>query len=155
VAGKTHKTTALRFSNVRVTRDVTRYYCYCCGNRTGVREHPSIRPTLTAQCHAAQGYKPDGEEGVGWATAKTAGDFGKPVTQKDGLFDGTYAAFALEGFGCMIAGIYRLRFRVSNSKNAGVKGAWARIRRGNHEALQLVNRVRTSSNLDALEPPKA
>ncbi len=112
-------------------------------------------PYYELDCLSKHGYKPDGEEGVGWATAKTAGDFGKPVTLGGGRFDGTYAAFVPDGYGCMIAGIYRLRFHVSNPKNAGVKGAWAGIRQRNREALELVNSIRVASKLEPLTSPKA
>ena len=112
-------------------------------------------PFYELDCRSRHGYKPDGEEGVGWATAKTAGDFGKPVTLEGGTFDGTYAAFVPDGYGAMIAGIYRLRFRVSNPKNAGVKGAWAGIHQRNREALELVNSIRIASRLESLTSPKA
>jgi len=107
-------------------------------------------PFYELDCRSRHGYKPDGEEGVGWATAKTAGDFGKPVTKEGGIFDGTYAAFVPVGYGCMIAGIYRLRFRVSNPKNAGVKGAWAGIHQRNRDALDLVNSIRKASKWEPL-----
>ena len=112
-------------------------------------------PFYELDCRSKHGYKPDGEEGVGWATAKTAGDFGKPVTLEGGRFDGTYAAFVPDGYGAMIAGIYRLRFRVSNPKNAGVKGAWAGIHQRNREALELVNSIRSASGCEPLTSPKA
>ena len=112
-------------------------------------------PFYELDCRSKHGYKPDGEEGVGWATAKTAGDFGKPVTLEGGKFDGTYAAFVPDGYGCMIAGIYRLRFRVANPKNAGVKGAWAGIHQRNREALELVNSIRSASGCEPLTSPKA
>ena len=112
-------------------------------------------PFYELDCRSRHGYKPDGEEGVGWATAKTAGDFGKPVTLEGGIFDGTYAAFVPDGYGAMIAGIYRLRFRVSNPKNAGVKGAWAGIQQRNREALELVNSIRVASKREPLTSPKA
>lgn len=112
-------------------------------------------PFYELDCRSRHGYKPDGEEGVGWATAKTAGDFGKPVTLEGGTFDGTYAAFVPDGYGAMIAGIYRLRFRVANPKNAGVKGAWAGIHQRNREALELVNSIRVASKLEPLTSPKA
>ena len=112
-------------------------------------------PFYELDCRSKHGYKPDGEEGVGWATAKTAGDFGKPVTLEGGIFDGTYAAFVPDGYGAMIAGIYRLRFRVSNPKNAGVKGAWAGIHQRNREALELVNSIRSASGREPLTSPKA
>lgn len=112
-------------------------------------------PLYELDCRSKHGYKPDGEEGVGWATAKTAGDFGKPVTLEGGSFDGTYAAFVPDGYGCMVAGIYRLRFRVANPKNAGVKGAWAGIHQRNREALDLVNSIRSASGREPLTSPKA
>lgn len=112
-------------------------------------------PFYELDCRSKHGYKPDGEEGVGWATAKTAGDFGKPVTLEGGRFDGTYAAFVPDGYGAMIAGIYRLRFRVSNPKNAGVKGAWAGIHQRNREALELVNSIRSALGREPLISPKA
>ena len=112
-------------------------------------------PFYELDCRSKHGYKPDGEEGVGWATAKTAGDFGKPVTLKGGKFDGTYAAIVPDGYGAMIAGIYRLRFRVANPKNAGVKGAWAGIHQRNREALELVNSIRSASGSEPLTSSKA
>ena len=112
-------------------------------------------PFYELDCRSRHGYKPDGEEGVGWATAKTAGDFSKPVTLEGGTFDGTYAAFVPDGYGAMIAGIYRLRFRVSNPKNAGVKGAWAGIHQRNREALELVNSIRIAAKREPLTSPKA
>lgn len=112
-------------------------------------------PFYELDCRSRHGYKPDGEEGVGWATAKTAGDFGKPVTLEGGRFDGTYAAFVPDGYGCMIAGIYRLRFKVANPKNAGVRGAWAGIHQRNREALELVNSIRIAAKREPLTSPKA
>jgi hypothetical protein len=112
-------------------------------------------PLYELDCRSQHGYKPDGEEGVGWATARTAGDFGKPVTLEGGTFDGTYAAFVHRGYGAMIAGIYRLRFRVANPKNAGVRGTWSGIHQRNREALELVNSIRGASKLGPLTSPKA
>lgn len=111
-------------------------------------------PYYELDCRSRHGYKPDGEEGVGWATAKTAGDFGYSVATEGGRFDNTYAAFVPAGYGCMIAGIYRLRFRVANPKNAGVKGAWAGIHQRNREALELVNSIRVASKREPLTSPK-
>lgn len=112
-------------------------------------------PFYELDCRSRHGYKPDGEEGVGWATAKTAGDFGNPVTLEGGTFDGTYAAFVPDGYGTMIAGIFRLRFRVSNPKNAGVKGAWSGIHQRNREALDLINNIRIARKCAPLTSPKA
>lgn len=110
-------------------------------------------PLYELDCRSQHGYKPEGEEGIGWATANTAGAFGKPVTIEGGQFDGTYAAIVPAGYGAMIAGVYRLRFRVSNPKNAGVKGTWAGIHQRNKEALELVNSIRAASKLPPAVPP--
>jgi len=110
-------------------------------------------PLYELDCRSQHGYKPEGEEGIGWATANTAGAFGKPVTIEGGQFDGTYAAIVPKGYGAMIAGVYRLRFRVSNPKNAGVKGTWAGIHQRNKEALELVNSIRAANKLPPAVPP--
>ena len=108
-------------------------------------------PLYELDCCTKHGYKPDGEEGIGGATANTAGNLGYPVATLDGRFDGTYAAIVRDGFGAMVCGIFRLRFRVANLKNTGVKDAWARIRRNNREAFDVVQLVRRINNLPALE----
>ena len=110
-------------------------------------------PWCELDCRSRHGYKPEGEEGIGSATATTAGDFGHSVAVEGGRFDGTYAAIVPTGYGAMIAGIYRLRFRVANSKNAGVKGAWARIHQNNREAFNLVQSIRAAKKLQPLTPP--
>lgn len=126
---------------------------------TGVsgREYSSIpadaEPLYELDCRSQHGYKPKGEEGIGWATANTAGALGHSVALEGGKFDGTYAAIVHKGFGAMIAGIYRLRFRVRNDKNAGVKEARARIYENNEDALKLVNRIRAANKLEPVEPP--
>lgn len=107
-------------------------------------------PYYELDCRSRHGYKPVGEEGVGAATAKTAGELGHSVAVH-GAFDDTYAALVPDGYGCMIAGIYRLRFRVANPKNAGVKGCWAGIHQRNREALDLVSRIRTAFKLEGLK----
>lgn len=108
-------------------------------------------PYYELDCRSLHGYKPLGEsDGIGWLTARTAGELGISVALAEGKFDGTYAAIVPKGFGCMIAGIFRLRFRVSNPKNAGVSGTWAGIHTRNREALDFVNRMRKASNLKPL-----
>ncbi len=107
-------------------------------------------PLYELDARSAHGYKPEGEGGIGGATAKTAGDLGFPVAVEGGRFDGTYAAFVMKGFPAMVAGIYRLRFRVANPKNAGIKGAWARIHQNNREAFELVQAVRAANGLSPL-----
>jgi hypothetical protein len=110
-------------------------------------------PLYELDCRSKHGFKPEGEEGIGGATASTAGGLGHSVATEGGGFDGTYAAIVPTGYGAMIAGIYRLRFRVANSKNAGVKGAWARIHQNNREAFELVQKIRQIYKLQPLTPP--
>ena len=133
-------------------------------NRNGVKakfasdsEYTKIpddaEPLYELDCRSQHGYKPEGEEGIAWATANTAGALHHPVTLEGGQFDATYAAIVLKGYRAMIAGIYRLRFRVSNPKNAGVKGTWAGIHQRNKEALELVNSIRAANKLPPAAPP--
>ncbi len=110
-------------------------------------------PLYELDSRSQHGYKPEGEEGIGAATATTAGELGHSVALVGGQLDGTYAAIVSTGHGAMIAGIYRLRFRVANSKNAGVKGAWSRIHQNNRDAFSLVQRVRAAKRLQPLTPP--
>lgn len=110
-------------------------------------------PYYELDARPEHGYKPEGEEGIGGATAKTAGDLGHPVAVEGGHFDGTYAAIVPTGYPAMIAGVYRLRFRVANPKNAGVKGAWERIHRNNRDAFELVQAIRAAYKRPALVPP--
>ena len=81
------------------------------------------------------GYKPAGEEGLGGETARLSNLYGNPVADSMGRFYGRYAAIVPAGEP-HIVGIYRLRFRVSNSKNHGVATAWARIYQGQREAKE-------------------
>jgi hypothetical protein len=110
-------------------------------------------PYYELDARSAHGYKPEGEEGIGGATAKTAGELGHPVAVEGGRLDGTYAAIVPTGYPAMIVGVHRLRFRVANPKNAGVKGAWARIHTNNREAFELVNAIRAANKLPALVAP--
>lgn len=113
----------------------------------------NAEPYYELDARSAHGYKPEGEEGIGGATAKTAGELGHPVAVEGGRLDGTYAAIVPTGYPAMIAGVYRLRFRVANPKNAGVKGAWARIHTNNREAFELVQAIRAANKKPALVPP--
>jgi hypothetical protein len=110
-------------------------------------------PYCELDARSAHGYKPEGEEGIGGVTAKTAGEVGYPVAGEYGVLNGTYAAIVPAGFPAMIAGVYRLRFRVANPKNAGVKGAWARIHSNNRDAYQFVKRVRATHGLPEVPAP--
>ncbi len=91
------------------------------------------------------GYKPQGEKGVGGQTAAIAGLLCYPVADASGRLYGRYAVVVPAGVSPVVVGIYRVRFRVSNSKNYGVKGAWARIYGSQKEAQEwlsdLVHRV--------------
>lgn len=112
-------------------------------------------PLYELDVRSEHGFKPEGEEGIGAATANTAGALGHSVTVEGGRFDGTYAAIVPPGFPAMIAGVYRLRFRVANPRNAGVRGTWARILENNREAFERVQAVRRASNLPPLTSPWA
>lgn len=101
------------------------------------------------------GQKPKGEEGLGRITAQTAGELGYPVTTPGGVFDGTYAAIVRRGQGAMIVGIYRPRYRVNNSANAGVKGTWARIHENNRDYYNFIESVREANDLPPLPAPWA
>lgn len=125
-------------------------------------------------CRSSHGYANAGEEGLARVTARTAADFKRPVTDagfwreypEDGSptnpgpfgnpkasFSGTYAAIVNQGQEAMVIGVYRLRFRPANPKNAGVKDAWAKIHTGNRRALELINAVRNRAGLPALPAP--
>jgi hypothetical protein len=122
------------------------------GNEYGSIPANDVEPLYELDCRSLHGYKPVGEQGIGGVIASTAGDLGHPVTTAGGTFDGTYGAIVLNGHGAMIAGIYRLRFRVANRKNAGVTNAWARIHQNNRDALELLDQVRHVHSLAPLEP---
>jgi hypothetical protein len=120
-------------------------------------------PYYELDARSRHGYKPEGEEGISGVTARTAGDFGRPLTEREfegdgtpastGTFNRTYAAIVPSGHQAMIAGIFRLRFRVANPKNAGIKSAWARIHQANREAFEFVQAVRAAENLPPLPAP--
>jgi hypothetical protein len=56
----------------------------------------------------------------------------------------------------MIAVLSRLRFRVANTKNAGVSQAWARIHENNQEHLEFIQSIRAANGLEpALSPAEA
>jgi hypothetical protein len=84
------------------------------------------------------GYKAKGEEGLGGDTARLAGYWGAPVTDAGGRFNGTYAVLVERGVRPVVAGIYRLRFRVANPKNYTVTSAFQRIRQGQLEWQQIL-----------------
>lgn len=99
------------------------------------------------------GTQPKGEEGLGKITAQTAGELGYPVTTPGGVLDGTYAAIVKRGQGAMIVGIYRPRYRVSNHRNAGVKGTWTRILENNRDYYNFIENLRWANGLPPLSAP--
>ena len=88
------------------------------------------------------GFKPEGEEGIGGLTARLAGELRLPVATKGAIFNGTYAALEPPGRRFGITSVYRLRFRPSNAKNAGVRDAWARLWGREREAIAEIERLR-------------
>lgn len=126
------------------------------------KEYGSIPPDAEPFCEldsrTRHGFKAEGEHGLAWATAKTAEELGYPVATEGGRFDGTYAAIVPLGYGAMIAGIYRLRFRVTNGRNAGVASTWKSIQERNDDALMLIQDTRKANKLTPLEsfvPPQS
>lgn len=100
--------------------------------------NPEAQVIYELDAKSKHGYKPAGEEGLAGETAKLSNIYGNPVTDSMGRFYGRYAAIVPAGEP-HIVGIYRLRFRVSNSKNHGVASAWARIYQGQKEAKEWLN----------------
>jgi len=99
------------------------------------------------------GNKLTGEMGLGGITAKTSGDLGKPVADHEGQFSGTFAAIVPAGYGAMIVGIFRPRFRPANPKNAGVTATWAAIYEGDKKGLEWINALRRSYHLRPMAMP--
>jgi hypothetical protein len=143
------------------------------GNGTGEYGNvpPDAEPLYELDTRSQHGFKPQGEEGLAGLTAKTAGEAGAPVTGgrpdrtlpngydmaviagdnvAPGAFSGKYAAIVPRGQPAMIAGVYRPRFRVSNTKNAGVKDAWLRIHENQRDGRQWIEQLRTALQLKPL-----
>lgn len=127
---------------------------------------PDAEPLYELDTRSIHGYKPQGEEGLAGLTAKTVGEIGHSVAagqietesgehwHADGLapgaFMGKYAAIVPAGYGTMIVGVYRPRFRVTNPKNAGVKDAWLRIYENQRIGLALIEQLRVAMGLKPL-----
>jgi hypothetical protein len=92
-------------------------------------------------CKSRHGYKPQGESGLGGETARMSGRFDKSVADSMGRLRGVYAALVPAGVTVFIVGVFRVRFRVSNPKNHGVKGSWARIYGGQREGKEWIDDV--------------
>ena len=82
------------------------------------------------------GSKPKGEMGLGGDTARISHRLNHPVADNTGRLYGRYAVIVPAGVQPHVVGIYRLRFRVANPKNHGVKGSWARIHNSQKEAQE-------------------
>ena len=94
------------------------------------------------------GFKPQGEHGLGGATASLSHQLGNPVADAQGRLYGRYAVIVPSGVKPHVVGIYRLRFRVANPKNHTVKGAWARIYQGQKEAQEWLEEVASREKLE-------
>lgn len=88
------------------------------------------------------GFVPKGEEGLSSDTARISGDiYKRPVCDSQGRFYGRYAVVVPAGMPVNVTGIFRLRFRVSNAANAGVKDTWRMIADANNEAKAWMNAI--------------
>lgn len=96
--------------------------------------NPDAQPICVLDTKNLHGDTPKGEEGLGGETARLAGKLGHPVTDTNGRFHGTYAVIVPTYITPHVAGIYRLRFRVTNPLNYGVMSTWTRIRQIQEEA---------------------
>lgn len=105
-------------------------------------------PLYELDTKSSHGYKPKGEEGVAGETAAIARDLSCPVTDGTGQFYGKYAAIAPTGMPIRVMGIYRLRFRVSNPKNATVSATWQQIGDRQKEAGTWLADLRQKAHLD-------
>ena len=102
-----------------------------------------------------QRFHTSGERGLCHITARTAGELGPSVTRPGGKFDGTYAAIVTQGHPAMIAGTYRLKYRVANARNRGVRDTWRRIHQLDRDAYQKISQVRSANGLLHMGPPWA
>lgn len=101
-------------------------------------EDQEAQPIYELGVKSKHGYAPKGEEGLGSRIATLSSYAGHPVADAMGRMYGKYAAITPEGIDAHIVGIYRLRFRVSNPSNHGVKSAWVRIGDGQKEAKEWI-----------------
>ena len=134
---------------------------------------PDSEPYYTLDTRSLHGYTPRGEEGLAWLTARTAGELGKPVAgagddnpvqysrvsealdlpTHGGQFNSTYAAIVPAGQPHRVMGLYRLRFRVANTLNAGVSATWARLYALQDDALAMLTALRKAHGLPPVTPP--
>lgn len=113
--------------------------------------HEEAQAIYELDTKSRHGYKPIGEHGLGGATARLSHHLGNPVADANGRLYGRYAAIVPAGVQPHITGIYRLRFRVANPKNHGVKGAWARIHNSQKEAQEWIEDLAAKEGVE-LQP---
>jgi len=109
---------------------------------------PDSQPLYELHTCTSNDRPPIGEEGLARCTAEIAQALDKPVWNKHGQLDHTYGVISLIGQPIAVIGVLRPRFRVRNHRNAGVTDAWNRIRQSQADALDMVQRVRSTLNLD-------
>ena len=102
---------------------------------------PDAQPLYFLDTRNRHGHRPKGEKGLCGTTARLSGLLGHPVTDAAGRFYGTYAVVVPAGTPVHVAGIYRLRFRVTNPKNVGVTAAWRRIHENQAVAAEWMKQV--------------
>ena len=109
---------------------------------------PDSQPLYELHTCTSNERPPIGEEGLARCTAEIAQALDKPVWNKHGQLDHTYGVISLIGQPIAVIGVLRPRFRVRNHRNSGVTDAWNRIRQSQADALDMVQRVRATLNLD-------
>lgn len=112
------------------------------------------QPMHELDTRTQHGFKPDGEHGVGWLTAMTCDELGSSLSDESSRFNGTYASIIPEWQDVMLIGLMRVRFRVTNPKNAEVSDAIKRIAEGNRDAFKFINQVRKENGLEEQKLPK-
>jgi hypothetical protein len=104
-------------------------------------DNEEAQPIYILDTKSKYGYKPQGEDGLGGDTARLSGEMGYPVADSTGRLYGKYAVIVPAGITPYVAGIYRIRFRVTNPKNYTVRSSWVRIHEGQKEASEWIAEV--------------
>jgi len=123
------------------------------GGEVGDSILPDALPWYPLDFRGKVGFTPEGEEGVCGLTAATASEFGMPVAREGGRFESVYCAFVPSGYGAMIAGLWRPRFRPTSPANAGVVEAWKNILHRRDAGYELICAVRAKAGLEHRRPP--
>jgi hypothetical protein len=114
---------------------------------SATRMPADIEPLYELAARLPPGYDGRSEAGMQRAIATTLDELGHVLDPEPA---GGHRVIAPDGQPHQVLGVYRLRFRVSNPKNAGVKGAWARIHNGTVDARQRIAQIRSSAGLQPL-----